>query len=224
MSRSSCIFGVSAVCTAFKRWTRSSWSCLVGSGGASPSAVRMSRSARSPIFSEIRAGDQRLDARQQLVDARQRLATRAAILLLRLLVASREARLGVAVACGDLRIDRQVGAQIGPLTPRDPQPPPGRREILIGGRRVRLLRELGQPAAPPFGLLRAEPLFFFLAPATFGGLFFFELSGGHFGFGALALGGLRTLGGEPGVVDFSSVGHGWCLHLNRLGGERGGTG
>src|SRR5436190_18571379 len=125
---------------------------------------------------EIGAGRQWLEPRHQLLEARQRVATLALILLVGRSVPRRETRVGRGVTGRHGRIGRLGVAQGAPFTPDERELAPRGRKILDLDGLCSLFRQLGLPSAPPF-ILFSRGLFGGLAPRSRGGFLLLSPAG-----------------------------------------------
>ena len=102
---------------------------------------------------EIFARPERFDARRQLLEPGERVAPRALILLLNGRFPGGELRVGIRVARGEIRIDGDAAADIGPFAAHHAELSPRRRQIVDARRARRFVGELREPRLTPLGVL-----------------------------------------------------------------------
>src|SRR5581483_1938740 len=137
---------------------------------------------------EVFARGQRLDARGELVQPRQRVAPRFLILFLRRRLARAHRGVGLLILRGDRRIDREVVRDIGPLAADDRELPARCRRVFEQRGAGRFVGELGEARLTPFRVaLRLGVRRF--APGAFVGLLRRAPFGRGRRLGALTFGG-----------------------------------
>src|SRR5207302_485960 len=102
---------------------------------------------------EIFARPERFDARRQLLQPGERVTPRALILVLNGRFPGGELRVGVRVARGEIRIDGDAAADIGPFAAHHAELSPRRRQIVDARRARRFVGELREPRLTPLGVL-----------------------------------------------------------------------